>query len=40
MHIAVREGRDYTVEFVAKKGGNICIKDIKGVSEYIQLIRV
>ena len=44
MHIAVREGRDFTVKFLVKHGGNIHIKDTKGVSvtesRFVQLIRV
>ena len=44
MHIAAREGRDYTVEFIVKQGANIHIQDKKGVSmtegRFVQLIRV
>ena len=44
MHIAAREGRDFTVEFLVKQGANIHIQDKKGVSvtegRFVQLIRV
>ena len=32
MHMAAREGRDFTVEFLVKQGANIHIKDMKVVS--------
>ena len=32
MHVAAKEGHDYTVQILAKKGANINIKDKVGVS--------
>ena len=44
MHIAAKEDRDFTVEFLVKQGANIHIQDKKGVSvtegRFVQLIRV
>ena len=44
MHIAVREGRDFTVKFFVEQGAHIHIKDKKGVSvtegRFVQLTRV
>ena len=32
LHVAASKGRDYTVEYLVKKGANMNIKDKKGVS--------
>ena len=38
LHVAAREGRDYTVECLVKKGAEITITDNDGVSETIVVI--
>ena len=40
LHVAASNGRDYTVEYLAKKGANINIKDKTGVCEIIILMIV
>ena len=40
MYVAAREGRDYTVKCLVKKGADISIKDKDGVRETILLMVV
>ena len=37
LHVAASNGRDYTVEWLVKKGADVNIKDKRGVSEKLYL---
>ena len=38
MHMAAKEGRDYTVKCLVKKGADVDVKDKYGVSETMLVI--
>ena len=40
LHVAASNRRDYTVEYLAKKGADMNIKDTSGVCETILLMNV